>query len=389
MEAAIQDSSDNFSSNHRKDVKMVEFFSGIGGMRYGIEQALQILDKSGGIKISGCQAYEISIYANNTYACNFVDDVMRVSNSKECNFCVHTKLVEQLKPSDLEGKADLWTMSPPCQPFTTTRNAKQRDSDDQRCRGFKAIIELLRQIKDRPRWIIVENVKGFVGSDMLSLWQMCLKECGYSFEEYLLSPTQLGIPNHRTRYYMICELSDRFSSCHRSADDPTLSKLPGIILGQNDCICNETHPISRYLKDDELPKEDLDALLIADSVFEKDWSKDLPIVSPMDCATHCFTAAYGRQIHRATGSLLLMDPTRTTSVAEMAIDRSDMRKYVGKLRRFSPYELLGIFGFPNTFKFPDEISLEHRFKLIGNSVNVTVIAHVASFLLKNVNDETL
>mmetsp|Transcript_4547 Transcript_4547/g.8763 ORF Transcript_4547/g.8763 Transcript_4547/m.8763 type:complete len:392 (-) Transcript_4547:13-1188(-) len=383
-------------SKNRKDIKMVEFFSGIGGMRFGVEQALKILDKSGTMKISGCQAYEISIYANNTYSYNFDHEVV-MPNSKEsvskknCDFGVRTKLVEQLKPSDLDGKADLWTMSPPCQPFTTTRNAKQRDSDDERCRGLKAIIELLGNIKDKPRWILLENVKGFIGSHMLSLWYTCLKECGYSFEEYLLSPTQFRIPNHRTRYYMICELSNRFSSCPKSADGPTtatLSKIPpGIISGENDCICNKIHPISRYLKDDELSKEYLDELLIPDSVFDKGWSKELPIVSPLDCVTHCFTAAYGRQIHRATGSLLLMDPTRTTSVAEMPIDRSDMSKYVGKLRRFSPYELLGIFGFPSSFKFPDGISLEHRFKLIGNAVNVTVISHIVSYLLKSIHDE--
>lgn len=88
----------------------------------------------------------------------------------------------------------------------------------------------------------------------------------------------------------------------------------------------------------------------------------------LDCVTHCFTAAYGRQLHRATGSLLLMDAARSMSVADMAIDRSDMKKFAGKLRQFSPYELLRVFSFPD-------------------SVNVAVISHLASFLLKNINDE--
>jgi hypothetical protein len=81
------------------------------------------------------------------------------------------------------------------------------------------------------------------------------------------------------------------------------------------------HTISRYLKNDEHTMQQLDELLIPESEFEKDWSQDLPIISALDCVTHCFTAAYGRQLHRAAGSLLLMGPARSMSVADMAIDR--------------------------------------------------------------------
>ena len=388
----------------KNGVKMVEFFSGIGGMRYGVEQALQQSTTSdgmkcdqqnGGCRLVSCNAYEISLYANETYAKNFCDAHVpsSKSNGKEMNpdsnFTVRTKLVEQLKPRDLDGIADLWTMSPPCQPFTSTRNAKQRDSDDKRCNGLKAIMELLRTIIDKPRWIILENVKGFVGSSMLALWQECLLECGYSFEEYLLSPTQLGIPNHRTRFFMICERSDRFS-CDRIIEDTALSQLPGSSTSANnddDGVSEiEMHPVSKYLIPEKDSEYDLKSLIIPDDVFEKDWSRDLPLVSPMDRATHCFTAAYGRQIHRATGSLLLMDPSRTISVAELPVDRSNIVKYKGKIRRFSPVELLQIFGFPDGFQFPEDLDLSHQFKLVGNSVNVAVVCCVASFLLKpNIN----
>lgn len=30
-----------------------------------------------------------------------------------------------------------------------------------------------------------------------------LKECGYIFQEFLLTPLQLGIPNSRMRYYLL------------------------------------------------------------------------------------------------------------------------------------------------------------------------------------------
>ena len=85
------------------ELRMVEFFSGIGGMRMAAEQALGV--QQGGRRIH-CRAFDISLHANRTYEKNF-------PNEK-----VTTRLVEHIKPSELDGKADLWTMSPPCQPFT-------------------------------------------------------------------------------------------------------------------------------------------------------------------------------------------------------------------------------------------------------------------------------
>ena len=100
---------------------MIEFFSGIGGMRYGVEQAIKGVNlkhsttQSGSLDgnqpihapscfLASCVAYEISLYANRTY------ENCRKDESKNTSFAVHTKLVEQLKAHDLDGKADLWTM---------------------------------------------------------------------------------------------------------------------------------------------------------------------------------------------------------------------------------------------------------------------------------------
>lgn len=56
-------------------------------------------------------------------------------------------------------KADLWTMSPPCQPFTRTGN--QQHSDDPRSRSFLFLTGLLAKMECPPRYILLENVKGF------------------------------------------------------------------------------------------------------------------------------------------------------------------------------------------------------------------------------------
>lgn len=215
---------------------------------------------------------------------------------------------------------------------------------------------------------------------MLALWQECLIECEYSFEEYLLSPTQFGIPNHRTRFYMICERSERFQNRKICANNLSLSFLPG--TSQN-AVAISPSLVDNFI-DKNLDIEEKKKLIIPDDTFGKPWVKNLGIVCPLDTITHCFTAFYGRQLHRATGSVLLEDDTRSQSIATLPLDRTDMFRYKGKLRRFSPKELLSLFGFPPDFSFPEEISLEHRYKLIGNSVNVSVVSFVASYLLQDV-----
>jgi len=401
---------------------MIEFFSGIGGMRYGVKQALQQMAKTASaadqsssssssrnsFKLESCEAYEISLHANRTYAHNFQEKYSTTtqktskkssSSTRIPKFSVTTKLVEQLNPEDLDGAADLWTLSPPCQPFTTTKGAKQLDATDKRNAGIKGLMNILKVIDQKPKWILLENVKGFVGSQVLSMWYETLAQCGYSWKEYLLSPTQVGVPNHRTRYYIICEHnSKRWNNC--TLEKGAISTiLPGILEGSGMVNCNVAtcQPLSTYVQC--LNDNDVQPYLLSDDTLRKDWAKELSFVTPEDSITYCFTAAYGRILHKASGSLLLM-PVNNSSLATAASTRSpsasgaiesststsgsqenNMLRYAGRVRRFTPRELLSLFGFPSEFTFPKDIPLEHQYKLIGNSVNVTVVSRVATELL--------
>ena len=49
----------------------------------------------------------------------------------------------------------------------------------------------------------MENVKGFELSETRDHFTQVLSEAGYQFQEFLLSPEQIGIPNSRLRYYLI------------------------------------------------------------------------------------------------------------------------------------------------------------------------------------------
>jgi site-specific DNA-cytosine methylase len=43
----------------------------------------------------------------------------------EAKGSLHRVLIDGLKVVDVEGVSDVWTMSPPCQPFTNTKGAHQ------------------------------------------------------------------------------------------------------------------------------------------------------------------------------------------------------------------------------------------------------------------------
>jgi len=412
------DNGDGRQRQRQQRLRLIEFFSGIGGFRLGVERAVRRINKrssrsrhdatpnackgTGGsaaacstctcsiplqITLEACHAYEISLHANDTYRHNFHQS--RPSNHDD-DFTVTTKLIEQLPTSAIAAhNANIWTMSPPCQPFTSTTNAKRLDGRDPRTAGFRAVLRLLDDLSPdrRPEWIVLENVKGFVGSDVLSELYDCLERNAYGWNEYLLSPMQFGMPNHRKRYYLVAQ---RNGTGKRLGCDRDGESIREMLPRTCTCACVEERgeipvqvrkrPLSEYI-DSLMTIEELSPFLVPDEILTKPWAQSLPIVSANDAMSHCFTAAYGRVVHRATGALLLMDPDHP-SVEDHPelIDREDMSKLSGRLRKFTPGELLRIFGYPEPFGFPDNISLEHRYKLIGNSVNVEVVSKVVETL---------
>jgi tRNA (cytosine38-C5)-methyltransferase len=97
---------------------VVEFFSGIGGMRLALSDATKNLQNSFPLKTF--KAIDTSELVNQVYRHNFSNEEPWKVN------------IETIKVKDLEGKANIWTMSPPCQPFTTTKDSKQLHSLDPR-----------------------------------------------------------------------------------------------------------------------------------------------------------------------------------------------------------------------------------------------------------------
>ena len=68
------------------------------------------------------------------------------------------------------------------------------------------IIKILPQLL-HLKYILVENVKGFETSTAYSLLIECLQQIGFDWRTFLISPTQLGVPNSRLRCYIVARSS--------------------------------------------------------------------------------------------------------------------------------------------------------------------------------------
>lgn len=92
-------------------------------------------------------------------------------------------------------------MSPPCQPFT--RNGLQKGELDPRSSSFSHLLQIMPELN--IRYIFMENVKGFETSSMHNKFIDTLKNCNFTYQEFIISPTQLGISNTRHRYYCLAK----------------------------------------------------------------------------------------------------------------------------------------------------------------------------------------
>lgn len=199
-------------------MRVLELYSGIGGMHCAVKEC--------GISYEIIAAIDVNTTANKIYKHNFPE-----SNLMDCG-------IESLSATQLdEMKIDMIVMSPPCQPFT--RVGKKLDAEDIRTRSFLHLLYLLPRLNNCPKYILVENVKGFEDSETCLKLHETLMKCNFTYQEFLLTPLQFGIPNSRLRYYLIAKRSPlKFSFANTTE---IMTSLPSINSEENSSSTNATN----------------------------------------------------------------------------------------------------------------------------------------------------
>ncbi|KAK0055200.1 tRNA (cytosine(38)-C(5))-methyltransferase [Biomphalaria pfeifferi] len=424
-------------------LKVLELYSGIGGMHFALKESH--------LEYEIVLAIDINTTANKVYKHNFVDTNLQSFGIEKLSL----KMLEDLQINTI-------LMSPPCQPFT--RVGKKRDCHDVRTKSFLHILDLIKQIKVKPVYILVENVKGFETSETKGQLIECLKYCNYTYQEFLLTPLQFGIPNSRLRYYLtakwnqylmttatgnysiLTELQD-FSSFLKDSvtaheqeavkntnflvNDNSESLKPSCARAQSsdlqgvktqdsqqssDSLQNEAKSSlkdfgrnMRYCEEDDKFINDKSLSLseymeTSDNIDLQDyWLSDkelrmfviMDVVYPELKKSICFTKRYGHYIEGA-GSVVQMssDIQHVIAASELkhqavnSLNRNEWGEGEMEilrnlhLRYFTPREVANLLCFPKDFSFPDGLTKVQKYRVLGNSLNVFVVAQLIQFMTK-------
>ena len=204
----------------------IDFFSGIGGFRLGMEMV-------GHECLGHC---EIDKYADKSYRAMhnvkegewYADDVRRVSSNEL-------------------PQADCWCGGFPCQSFSIA--GKRRGFEDMR---GTLVFEIFRLASERkPSIIFLENVAGLLNHDggrtfatiLCGLWEL-----GYDVEWELLNSKNFGVPQNRERVFIIGHLRGQ---CGRKVfpigygSKQNVELRPGVSQQIASTLCAGDYKISR------------------------------------------------------------------------------------------------------------------------------------------------
>lgn len=315
----------------------MDFCSGIGGGRLGLEQA--------GLKCVGYS--DTARIAPITYNLMF-------NTTGEKNFG-NLKLIK----TETLPKFDLLIAGFPCQTFSVI-GRKDGFSDD---RG-QIIFHLARIIKEtQPTCFLLENVKGLVTHDKGKTLEIILNELidsGYNVTYKVLTSLDYGVPQMRQRVYFV-GFKKSITKSIESFEWPSEKEVPLLkdYLIDNHIASDERLEILRnYLNNPtNNGKYTIEELLMLDGKIIDTRMNDIRIYEGK-----CPTLRAQRD-----GILYVKN---------------------GILHQLTGYEALLLQGFPKKYadKVKDKVSDRHLLMQAGNAMTVNVINEIANSIIKFLDD---
>ncbi|KAJ1284279.1 hypothetical protein BS78_03G192800 [Paspalum vaginatum] len=346
--------------------RVLEFYSGIGGMRYSL--------MASAVRAEVVEAFDINDVANDVYEHNFGHRPFQGN-------------IQTLTGSDLDKyKAHAWLLSPPCQPYT--RQGLQKQSADARAFSFIKILNLMQDMSCPPQMLFVENVVGFEVSDTHDQLLEVLSSLNFNTQEFILSPLQFGVPYSRPRYFCLAKqepMRFRIASVNNKLlrTPMCLSLTLNISDHSERQTEEELETICKPIKDFLVKEADggirnesvLQDYLVPLNLIER-WGNAMDIVYPGSKRCCCFTKSYYRYV-KGTGSLLATSENLEW-VPEEKLEISSLKEL--GLRFFTPREVANFHSFPASFHFPDHVSLRQQYAMLGNSLSVAVVGPLLRYL---------
>ncbi len=312
----------------KKNLKAIDLFAGIGGIRIGFESA--------GFEIA--YSNDFDKHAAETYKLNFGELDNR-------------DLFEVIKDSDMKKvpkRFDILLGGFPCQPFSVAGNKQGFKDVKNRGNALFAVIDILKSRK--PDAVFLENVKHLMNHDDEKTFKRIeeeLKNAGYYMKAQVLnSSTHGNVPQSRERIYIVAFRSPRTLMKFRFPDEIVLTKKMSNILEKN--VGDEFYYDKRYGEIYDRVKK---AVKHRDRFYQ-------------------YRRVYVRELKNG------MAPTLTASMGMGGHNVPIIRDAKG-IRKLTPRECARLQGFPESFKLPKDQANSHLYKQVGNSVTVPVISRIA------------
>ena len=304
-------------------MKVISLFSGIGGIDLAFQQAGFDVVCANDIDHDACASQRA----------NFKEAPIIESDIRK----VHTDDIPD---------AEVITAGFPCQSFSVCGNRK--GFSDERGNLFFDIMRISDKVK--PEIIFLENVANLVEHDKGRTFNRIfneLAERGYFIRYLVADACDYGIPQHRTRTYIVAfsdeNLCEAFSF-------PEKSELNKTVF---DIIDRSVKAPDRYY---------LDASSVEYKRMNDFIRNEKQIYRFSD---------YGIQSSR-DGICFTLKANMGTWYNRVPIVKDDYG-----IRKITPYECLAIQGFPKDFVFPD-IPEKSQYKQCGNTVVVPVVREIVS-----------
>lgn len=193
------------------EIKFIELFAGMGGVRYGLEkvgiQGQQNSDQGIASTLVGDENGQppSGNGAESSFSCVWANELDRYASAiYRCHWNDGTLCEGDIGATDADTipEHDLLTAGFPCQDFSIA--GKRAGLEGIRGTLFYEICRVLRA--KRPGYLLLENVRGLLSADDREAFftiLRCLDDLGYDCQWQVLNSKDFGVPQNRERVFII------------------------------------------------------------------------------------------------------------------------------------------------------------------------------------------
>lgn len=376
-------------------------FAGIGGICLGLQQATTVE----GDRYELVWANEWDERACHVYRHNFSHellegDIRQIMHPETVTDAIIRARCEQQRQRLLAQRIDVLTAGFPCQSFSIAGTRK--GLDDPRGHLFWSIVDVIQQLgqrHERPRVVLLENVKNLKTHDGGKTYAtICeqLQTLGYHITDRIVNTAHVTeLPQNRERIYMVC---------FRDIADEQAYVWPETLKNKNDNLLEKRKKQIRTIIDADTrvdakyyyTAEKYPHYFLSEEVFVQFSDAVRPeqrihLEEQVDEPGVFYQLRRGMYVRKNNKHVC---PTLTANMG-MGGHNVPLIRTVHGIRKLTPIETLRLQGFPigQGYSLPQQ---KHGgksllpdyavYKQAGNAVSVPVITWIATSLLRTLTD---